>query len=141
MSTQQQPVSAPAPAEVDELPKIDLKPLLSRLWPLGHAQPVAADEIAQAISYFFTNQVSNVQAGSLLMSLHFTGLDRRADVLAKTAQAMLEAAAQIDISALESVIKTNVKRKEGAYNGGLVKNPSPPQNHHPSFPMEEEKPI
>jgi len=102
-----------------QLPQVDIKPLLSRLWPLNHSQPATADEIADAISYFFTNQVSDVQATCLLISLHFTGLDRHADVLAKTAAAMLKAAAQIDNAALQSVVERR-GRKEGGYNGGLV---------------------
>ncbi|KAK0636522.1 glycosyl transferase [Bombardia bombarda] len=101
-----------------QLAPVDIKPLLSRLWPLGHPKPVTADEIAEAISYFFTNQVSDVQASSLLMCLHFTGLDRHADVLAKTAAAMLKASAQIDKTALRSVVEQR-GRKEGNYNGGL----------------------
>ncbi|KAK3390799.1 glycosyl transferase [Podospora didyma] len=100
------------------LPEVDLKPLLARLWPLGHAQPVSAEELAQAISYFFTNQVSDVQAGALLMCLHFTGLDRQADVLAVTAAAMLKAAAKIDGAALKAIVELR-RRKEGAYEGGL----------------------
>lgn len=107
-----------------ELPKVDIKPLLSRLWPLGHADPVTADEIAQAISYFFTNQVSDVQASSLLIALHFTGLDRHADVLAKTAAAMLKAAAKVDVDELRNAISSK-PRQEGAYQGGLVHPPSP----------------
>ena len=103
----------------DELPVVDLKPLLTRLWPSGHPQPATADEIADAISYFFTNQVSDVQASSLLVGLHFTGLDRRADVLAKTASAMLKAAARIDAAELQAVVEKR-GRKEGGYNGGLV---------------------
>ncbi|KAK3688336.1 glycosyl transferase [Podospora appendiculata] len=113
MSSQQRPSAAPAP-----LPQVDIKPLLARLWPLGHVDPVTADEIAEAISYCFTNQVSEVQAGSLLMCLHFTGLDRHADVLAKTAAAMLKSAAQIDSDELRSVVEAR-GRKEGAYEGGL----------------------
>lgn len=107
-----------------ELPKVDIKPLLSRLWPLGHADPVTADEIAQAISYFFTNQVSDVQASSLLIALHFTGLDRHADVLAKTAAAMLKAAAKVDVDELRNAISSK-PRQEGAYQGGLVQPPYP----------------
>lgn len=109
----------PQPASADgQLPPVDLKSLLSRLWPAGHPQPVTADEIANAISHFFTNQVSDVQASSLLVCLHFTGLDREADVLAKTASAMLKAAAQIDATSLQSVVSRR-GRKEGGYNGGL----------------------
>lgn len=102
-----------------ELPPVDIKPLLSRLWPVGHPDTVTSDQIADAISHFFTNQVSDVQAGSLLMCLHFTGLDRQAEVLSKTAGAMLKAAAKIDVSHLRSVIDKN-RRSEGQYHGGLV---------------------
>ncbi|KAK3379238.1 glycosyl transferase [Lasiosphaeria ovina] len=115
MATQQATLAATGGGDS---PKVDLKPLLTRLWPLGHPQPVTADEIAKAISYFFTNQVSEVQAGSLLMCLHFTGLDRQADVLARTATAMLKAAAQVDALALRSVVEKR-GRREGAYDGGL----------------------
>ncbi|KAJ9132033.1 Anthranilate phosphoribosyltransferase-like protein [Coniochaeta hoffmannii] len=104
---------------VGDLPPVDLKPLLARMWPIGHPEPVTADEIAEAISYFFTNQVSDVQAGSLLMCLHFTGLDRQAEVLAKCAAAMRKAAAQVDASALRSVVRSR-GRPEGTYQGGLV---------------------
>lgn len=120
MSSQpQQPPPLSASGGGEDLPRIDIKPLLSRMWPLGHPEPVTADEIAQAISYFFTNQVSNVQASSLLMCLHFTGLDRQPDVLQKTAAAMLKAAAQIDSEELRSVVERR-GRKEGDYEGGLV---------------------
>ncbi|KAL2143781.1 hypothetical protein VTI28DRAFT_9996 [Corynascus sepedonium] len=102
-----------------DLPLVDLKPLLARLWPLGHPDPVSPTEIATAISHFFTNQVSDTQAGALLMCLHFTGLDRQAEVLAKAAECMLKAAAQIDQPALRAAIDAR-RRKEGQYEGGLV---------------------
>ncbi|GAB1319142.1 anthranilate phosphoribosyltransferase [Madurella fahalii] len=102
-----------------ELPQIDLKPLLARLWPVGHPDTVTPEQIAEALSYFFTNQVSDVQAGALLMCLHFTGLDRQAEVLANTAGCMLKAAAKIDVSKLRSVVEKS-GRKEGGYEGGLV---------------------
>lgn len=98
---------------------MDIKPLLARLWPLGHPDPVSPEQLAEAISYFFTNQISEVQAGSLLMCLHFTGLDRQAEVLAKTAECMLEAAARIDQPALRAAVEGR-RRKEGGYGGGLV---------------------
>ncbi|KAL2120937.1 hypothetical protein VTJ04DRAFT_4964 [Mycothermus thermophilus] len=106
-------------ASTDDLPRVDLKPLLARLWPLGHPDPVTPDEIAEAISYFFTNQVSDVQAASLLMTLHFTTLDRSAEVLQQTARRMLQAAAKIDEPALRAAIDAR-RRKEGSYLGGLV---------------------
>jgi anthranilate phosphoribosyltransferase len=106
-------------AEAGQLPQIDIKPLLARLWPLEPHKPVTADEISEAISYFFTNQISDVQAGSLLMCLHFTGLDRRPEVLAGCAAAMRKAAAQIDAAELRSVAEKRGK-KEGLYEGGMV---------------------
>ncbi|KAK3938812.1 anthranilate phosphoribosyltransferase [Diplogelasinospora grovesii] len=111
-------MSQPQPATAGELPNVDLKPLLTRLWPLGHPDAVSADEIANAISYFFTNQVSDVQAASLLMCLHFTSLDRQSDVLAKTAAAMLRAAAQVNTTSLKSIISQK-NLAEGGYAGGL----------------------
>ncbi|KAK4159231.1 anthranilate phosphoribosyltransferase [Cladorrhinum sp. PSN259] len=109
----------PAAVEQEQLPPIDIKPLLSRMWPVGHPDTVTPEEIANAISHFFTNQVSEVQAGSLLMCLHFTGLDRQAEILSKTAAGMLRAAARVDVESLRDVVESR-GRKEGNYNGGLV---------------------
>lgn len=103
----------------DSLPPIDIKTLLSRLWPVGHPDVVSPSEIANAISHFFTNQVSPVHAGALLMTLHFTGLDRHPEVLSKTASCMLSAAAQIPVSTLQKSVQSR-GRPEGAYRGGLV---------------------
>lgn len=96
---------------------VDIKPLLKRLWP-AHAE-VSADEIAQAISLFFTGRVSEAQAASLLICLHFTGLDRRADVLARCAAVMRAAAARVDFGSLGEVVKVK-GRSRGGYEGGLV---------------------
>jgi anthranilate phosphoribosyltransferase len=107
----------------DELPKVDIKNLLARLWPVPRdAAPPSADEIADALALFFTNQVSDVQAGSLLMCLHFSGLDRTAEVMAACASRMRRAAAKIDVEGLQEII-TKRGRKEGTYNGGLVSRP------------------
>jgi anthranilate phosphoribosyltransferase len=108
----------PQTSQLEQLPLVDIKPLLARMWPLEQV-PVTADEIAEAISHLFTNQVSDVQAGTLLICLHFTGLDRNAEVMAKTAAAMLRAAAQVDIAELRAVISRR-GRPEGQYEGGLV---------------------
>ncbi|KAH7163143.1 glycosyl transferase [Dactylonectria estremocensis] len=98
------------------LPPVDIKPLLTKLWPNGHE--VSPAEIAEAISHFFTNQVTEAQTASLLMALHFTRLDFRADVLAESARVMREAAAAIPVKELREVIERRGK-KEGKYNGGL----------------------
>ncbi|KAL0472010.1 anthranilate phosphoribosyltransferase [Neurospora intermedia] len=118
MSAQQQQAAPATATAAEDIPDVNIKKLLTRLWPLGHPDPVTPDEIAHAISYFFTNQISDVQAGALLMCLHFTGLDRSAEVLSKTAQVMLKAAAQTDLNELRQVIEKR-GRQEGAYNGGL----------------------
>jgi anthranilate phosphoribosyltransferase len=101
------------------LQHISITPLLRRLWPSPGENKVTAEEIALAISHIFTDQLSPVQTGALLTCLHFTGWDRRADVIAKCAEAMREAASQIDREELERVVKAH-GRPEGDYQGGLV---------------------
>jgi anthranilate phosphoribosyltransferase len=98
---------------------VSITPLLKRLWPAPAKENVTSAEIAAAISHIFTNSLSPVQTGALLTALHFTGLDRQADVLSKCAQAMRTAAAQVDRKALMDVVSKR-GRKEGAYRGGLV---------------------
>lgn len=100
------------------LPPVDLKPLLTKLWPLDNN--VTAEEIAEAVSHFFTNQVTEAQTAALLMALHFTKMDFRADVLQKTAGIMLKAAEDIPVEELNAVLAKR-GRKEGTYNGGLVR--------------------
>ncbi|KAH7403607.1 anthranilate phosphoribosyltransferase-like protein [Cadophora sp. MPI-SDFR-AT-0126] len=97
---------------------ITITPLLRRLWPSPGENKVTADEIALAIAHIFTDQLSPVQTGALLTCLHFTGWDRRPDVIAKCAAAMREAASQIDRASLEKVVKAR-GRPEGEYHGGL----------------------
>jgi anthranilate phosphoribosyltransferase len=101
---------------------ISITPLLRRLWPSPGENLVTAEEIALAISYIFTDQLSPVQTGALLTCLHFTGWDRRADVIAKCAEAMRAAASQIDRDALVKVVEAR-GRPEGEYKGGLVSVP------------------
>jgi anthranilate phosphoribosyltransferase len=98
---------------------VSITPLLKRLWPAESAVFVTAEEIAAAVALIFTDQLSPVQTGALLTALHFTGLDRRADVLATCAAAMRRAAAAVDYDALSDVISRR-GRKEGSYLGGLV---------------------
>jgi len=97
--------------------------LLKRMWPSPAQENVTVDEIADAISHIFTNSLSPVQTGALLTALHFTGMDREAAVLAKCAQAMRAAAAQIDDQALRTAVKER-GRPQGTYNGGLVCRPA-----------------
>ncbi|CAD6446605.1 1bc27b98-419e-44d4-b9e7-14d1f212a8df [Sclerotinia trifoliorum] len=97
---------------------ISITPLLKRLWPSPGDNNVTASEIAVAISHIFTDSLSPVQTGALLTCLHFTGWDRKADVLAKCAEAMREAASPVDKEALDKVVAA-VGRAEGGYKGGL----------------------
>ncbi|KAI0970034.1 glycosyl transferase [Xylaria arbuscula] len=97
---------------------VDIRPLLQRLWPDPEKEKVTAQEIAEAISLIFVNKLSPVQTGSLLTALHFTGWDRRADVLAEASAAMRRHAAKIDFEGLEKTISKS-RRPEGDYLGGL----------------------
>lgn len=108
-----------AAATQDQPVFVDIRPLLQRLWPDPEKEKVTAQEIAEAISLIFVNKLSPVQTGSLLTALHFTGWDRRADVLAEASAAMRRHAAAIDFQGLETVISTH-RRPEGTYLGGLV---------------------
>lgn len=115
-------MSAPAlPPKEDETTSI--LPLLKRLWPDPSKDGVTADEIALAISHIFTNSLSPVQTGALLTCLHFTGWDRRADVLSKCAQVMCEAAAPVDRRMITDTLSSRSKETgvgpEGHYHGGL----------------------
>src|SRR5579862_5902088 len=103
--------------------KISITPLLRRLWPNPAEANVTASEIALAISHIFTDQLSSVQTGALLTALHFTGWDRKADVIAACAEAMRDAAWSVDENALRDVVKRQ-GRKEGGYRGGLVSSPN-----------------
>ena len=98
---------------------VSITPLLKRLWPDPSKANVTASEIALALSHIFTDQLSLVQTGALLTALHFTGLDRRADVIAKCAEVMQDAAAPVDRKTLEEAIRKRSKRI-GNYHGGLV---------------------
>ncbi|KAI0404561.1 anthranilate phosphoribosyltransferase [Xylaria palmicola] len=114
-AAQQQPSSV---AMQDQQALVDIRPLLQRLWPDPEKEKVTAHEIAEAISLIFVNKLSPVQTGSLLTALHFTGWDRRADVLAEASAAMRRHAAKIDFPSLEDAI-SNKRRAEGNYLGGL----------------------
>lgn len=100
-----------------ETAKISITPLLKRLWHES-ADTATADEIALAISRIFSNSLSEVQTGALLTALHFTDRDRQADVLTKCAEAMRNAAVEVDAETLGSIIHQR-GRKEGGYAGGL----------------------
>lgn len=98
---------------------VSISNLLKRLSTLESARTVRAEEIAAAVALIFTNSLSPVQFGVLLWALHTTSLDHQADVLAACALSMRDAAAQIDETALEQVMKQR-RKPEGRYLGNLV---------------------
>jgi anthranilate phosphoribosyltransferase len=102
--------------------KISITPLLKRLWHESPETKPTAAEIAAALGLIFTNSLSEVQTGALLTCLHFTDLDRQAEILTKCAQAMRDYSSGIDMPALSKIIERR-GRKEGHYRGGLVCTP------------------
>lgn len=98
---------------------ISITPLLKRLWPSPAENNVTVEEVALAIEHIFTGQLSPVQTGALLTCLHFTGWDRRADIIAKCAKVMRKFASPIDTTQLDKIVKAK-GQPEGQYHGGLV---------------------
>jgi anthranilate phosphoribosyltransferase len=109
-------------ASIESTDKVLITSLLKRLWPNPKATSVTAEEIAQAVSHIFKDQLSPVQTGALLTALHFTGWDTHADVIALCAKSMREAAQKPDLKLLSEVVNQK-GRKEGSYHGGLVSTP------------------
>lgn len=99
--------------------EVSITPLLRRIWPSPAQENVTAGEIAIAISHIFTNRLSAVQTGALLTALHFTGWDRRADVIAQCAAVMRAAASPVDQESLYETLKRR-GRVEGNYGGRVV---------------------
>lgn len=103
---------------------VSVKPLLKELEPLlkTQAQRVTAsraDEIALAVSDIFADRLSHVQTAILLHDLYLTGVEQQPEVLAKCAVVLREAAEQVDVEALQKVIKCKSTRLND-YHGGLV---------------------
>lgn len=103
----------------DKPPHISIAPLLKQFNSRSSNAKPTADEIALALSHIFTDRLSPVQTAALLTFLHASGRDREADVIAKCAERMREAAAQVDKKALKEIVRER-GRKEGSYRGGLV---------------------
>lgn len=96
---------------------ISISPILRLLTGPNH-HVVTADEIATALALIFDNQISAVQCSSLLTVLHSTERDRDPKTIAKCAETMRAAAAQVDRAALRGVLRSR-GRVEGGYRGGL----------------------
>ena len=98
---------------------VSISSLLKRLSTVESTKSVKAEEVAAALALVFTNSLSPVQFSLLLWALHTTEGDHHPKVLTACAQAMREAAAQVDETALIDVLERKAK-PEGAYEGGLV---------------------
>jgi anthranilate phosphoribosyltransferase len=97
---------------------VSISSLLKRLSTPESTKNVKAEEVAAALALIFTDSLSPVQFGLLLWALHTTEGDHHPKVLTACAQAMREAAAQVDETALIDVVKRK-GRPEGKYYGGL----------------------
>ncbi|MCJ1356519.1 MAG: anthranilate phosphoribosyltransferase [Icmadophila ericetorum] len=109
---------------------ISIAPLLNRLVSPSSNQNVnvSPDEIASALALVFEDRLSPVQCASLLTILHLTQKDRDPLVIARCAQRMRQAAAQVDLKALRRSIRTKSSDQSGGpkqapsgstYRGGL----------------------
>ncbi|MCJ1461534.1 anthranilate phosphoribosyltransferase [Pseudocyphellaria aurata] len=96
---------------------ISISPVLKMLTGPSH-HVVTADEVAAALALIFDNHISAIQCSSLLTVLHSTERDRDPKTIAKCAEIMRAAAAQIDLTVLREVLRSR-KRVEGGYRGGL----------------------
>lgn len=106
-------------AESNRHTTISISPLLNQLRSAGSGSVSKfADEIASALALIFDDRLSAVQCASLLTVLSFLKLDREPLVIARCAERMRDAAAQVDRKALREIVRTR-GRKEGGYRGGL----------------------
>ncbi|KAJ5939018.1 hypothetical protein N7466_002152 [Penicillium verhagenii] len=96
---------------------ISITRLLGRL-AHSNAADISADEIASTFKLLLSHHVSHIQSASFLSLLAYTGKDGQADIIAKCAHYMREAACQIDQSSLHNVVEARGEPK-GNYNGGL----------------------
>ena len=96
---------------------VSISPLLNKFFGAPQTHP-HADEIAAAFDLLFENRLSPVQCSSLLTLLHFSKRDREPVVIAKCAERMRDAAAQVDRKALREIVRSR-GRKEGGYRGGI----------------------
>ncbi|EHY55866.1 anthranilate phosphoribosyltransferase [Exophiala dermatitidis] len=100
-------------------PYVSIAPLLKKLSaPAPQDNHVDAEDIALAFSRTFENRLNGTQLASLLTLLHSTRNDRRPDVIAKCAEAMRDAAVQVDKQKLKKAVAKR-RRKLGEYRGGL----------------------
>jgi anthranilate phosphoribosyltransferase len=90
---------------------INILPLLKRI--SNAITTVTPDEITHALTRAFHGQLSPVQTGALLTSMHYTALDTQPSIIAAAAKAMRGAGMQIHgLQAPEA--------PHGSYGGGFV---------------------
>lgn len=98
---------------------VSIAPLLKKLSaPAPQDNHVDAEDIALAFSRTFENRLNGTQLAALLTLLHSTGKDRHADVIAKCAEVMRDAAVPVDKQKLRKAVGKR-KRTLGQYRGGL----------------------
>ncbi|RPA95567.1 hypothetical protein L873DRAFT_1697616 [Choiromyces venosus 120613-1] len=78
---------------------------------------VSPEDITKAITHSFKDELSPVQTGTLLTTLHFTKLDQKPEIIAAAAKAMRAAGLKVD--GLQADVWGN-ETSEGKYGGGLV---------------------
>lgn len=110
------------PPPKNEKPEVvSISPLLQRLaYPTAADIRVSAEDIASAFALIFEDRLSDIQTAALLTLLHSTRKDKDAAVIAKCSHRMREAACQIEKAPLRKAVKAR-GRREGNYNGGLVR--------------------
>jgi len=116
-----QPTSTP-PHSIMAEAKISILPLLKALSePSGTVSP---EDITKAITHSFKDELSPVQTGALLTTLHFTKLDQKPEIIAAAAKAMRAAGLKVD--GLQADVWGD-ETSGGKYGGGLVSPVSKPE--------------
>lgn len=100
---------------MEDVPKVSILPLLRAL--STSTDSITPADITEAISHIFRDELSPVQAGALLTSLHFTKLDQEAGIIAAAASAMRGAG--LKVGGLRDGVFGNQGSDE-RYGGGLV---------------------
>ncbi|KAG0637999.1 anthranilate phosphoribosyltransferase [Tuber brumale] len=95
--------------------KISILSLLKAL--SGSPDTISPEDIMKAITHSFNDELSPVQTGTLLTTLHFTKLDQKPEIIAAAARAMRAVGLKVD-GLLADV--WGGENSEGKYGGGLV---------------------
>lgn len=112
-------VVVPAAPTEEQPNRISITPLLKALSAPPPHSHVPAKSIALAWARTFGNHISHTQLASLLTLLCSTGLDKHPEVIAECAEAMRDAAAEVDYKSISRVLGKR-KRARGDYRGGLA---------------------